>query len=339
MEQLSTPNGFLSLLGELPQESPPDSRILSKEALETYTRLLIEYSIGDEQVQAYLLVPKGVTRQQPGVLAIHQDGEHRPYEYGGSEPAGVAGDPGLQYGLELCLRGYVVICPDRFPFASRSLAKSKYKETFGRYRVFTPYQGQSFELTEDLYRGCVANRLLFEGRTLLGRELYELQRVLDHLSSLPEVDGDRLGVIGHSAGGLLGALLMYIDPRVKVGCASSGTFLVRWIYGQDNLKPITGFGSALAVPSLKQWGDIDDVLAGLAPRPFLETHGDFTQEMVDEKSRKARQRYAELGVPERYQSLVYDAKAHVFRQDMREKSYEWFDRWLKGDLLTADRGG
>ena len=117
---------------------------------------------------------------------------------------------------------------------------------------------------------------------------------------------------------------------IKVGCASSGTGLIANIYGQERLRPINGFGSLLAVPGMSKWGDVDDVLAGLAPRPYLETHGDFTQDMVDAKSAKARARYKELGVEERYQSIIYDAGAHVFRADMRKKSYAWFDRWLKG---------
>ncbi len=72
------------------------------------------------------------------------------------------------------------------------------------------------------------------------------------------------------------------------------------------------------------------MLAGLAPRPFLETCGDpITPEQEATLTSKARARYAELGVPERYDYVTYDG-GHVFRQDMRERSYAWFDRWLKG---------
>ena len=331
MAQRPTRDRFLALLGECPDKQPSlDIEVISESEHESHTLKLVEYAtVPGERVQAYLLLPHGSAGPKPGVLAIHQDGADRPYQFGGSEPAGVAGDPDLPYGLELCRRGYVVICPDRFPFGSRSLARSTHRETFAQFPVFGRYQDQELDLTEDLYKGCIANRLLFEGWTLLGKSLFELQRALDVLCTLPEVDGDRLGAIGHSAGGFMTALLMYVDPRIGAGCASSGTFLIKNIYGQTRLRPINGFGSMLAVPGLKKWGDIDDVLAGLAPRPYLETHGDFTQDMVDEKSAKARARYKALGVEERYQSMIYDAQAHVFRADMREKSYAWFDRWLK----------
>jgi hypothetical protein len=136
----------------------------------------------------------------------------------------------------------------------------------------------------------MANRLLFEGWTSLGKELLELQRALDVLCTLPEVDGERLGVIGHSAGGLMSALLMYVGPRIGVRCASSGTFLIRYIYGREHVRTINGFGSVLAVPGMAKWGDVDNVLAGLAPRPYMETHSDFTQDMVEAESGKARAR-------------------------------------------------
>jgi hypothetical protein len=84
----------------------------------------------------------------PGIVAVHQDGDRRPYNIGKDEPAGLAGDPELAYGVELCRRGHVVICHDRFPFGSRSLANSKFKQTFDGFRV--TLQGENLDLTEDL---------------------------------------------------------------------------------------------------------------------------------------------------------------------------------------------
>jgi len=329
MVKTLTQEKFISSLGKFPKKPPLNTRILDTQEYDTHTQRLIAYTTeSEERVQAFLLIPR-MKEKLPGILAIHQDGERRPYEYGKSELAGIAGDPELKYGLELCLRGYVVICPDRFPFESRCLANSKFKETFRALPIFTRYQGRELDLTEDLYRGCVANRLLFEGKTLLGMELFEMQRALDCLSEFPEVDSNRIGVIGHSAGGFLSALVMYVDPRVKVGCVSTGTFLFRWFFRKDTLRPINGF-AGLAVPGLKKAGDVDDVLAGLAPRPFMETMGDqgMPEEMIEEKIRKARVRYAEMRVPERLVHIVYKG-GHIFRRDMREKSYEWFDHWLK----------
>lgn len=82
------------------------------------------------------------------------------------------------------------------------------------------------------------------------------------------------------------------------------------------------------MPVLLRWGDVDDVLAGLAPRPYLET-GD-PGEMAAHTAAltgKAGARYAELGVPERFEWVTYDS-GHTFRRDMRESSYAWLDCWL-----------
>jgi len=323
---------FISLLGTPPSPAPLDLKVLSVESLPTHTRKLVEYgTVGQERVQAYLMVPARLQGRVPGIIAIHQDGGKRPYNFGKSEPAGLDGDPDLAYGRELCERGYVVICPDRFPFESRSLANSKFKETFAAFPLFTRIEGKDFDLTEDLYRGCVANRLLFESWSAVGKELFELQRALDVLCAQPEVDASRIGSIGHSAGGLYTAFLMYVDPRVKAGCASCGTALIGSIFGSEELRPINGIGADLAIPGMKSWGDTDDILAGLAPRPYMETRGDFIwlpREDQEKLAVKARARYAQLGVADRFRYETYDG-GHVFSKDKREESYAWLDRWLK----------
>lgn len=324
MQPSLSPEAFKFLLGEFPEKPPLNTELLDVQDFDTYTRKLIAYTTeDDERVQAFLLVPRHVRDKVPGILAIHQDGERRPYEIGKSEPAGIAGDPQMRYGLELCQRGYVVICPDRFPFESRRLANSPHADTF--LQIFTK---DGFELTEDLYAGCVANQLLMEGRTAFGKTLFDLERAVDCLSAEPEVDANRIGVIGHSAGGLYGALLMYIDHRIRVGCASCGTFPLRWIISKNTLRPLNGF-AIIAIPGLYKYGDVDDILAGLAPRPFLETSGDgLSEEMVKELTGKARARYEELAASDHYQYIQYDG-GHTFRRDMRETSYAWFDRWLR----------
>lgn len=323
---------FLSLLGELPNRENVKVKITDVREFDKYLRKTLRYSIVGDTIEAYLLLPKNISGIVPGILAIHQDGAHRPYEFGKGEPAGVHGDPELQYGLELCLRGYIVICPDRFPFESRMLNKSRFRDSFNSFPVRAQYEDdgevKSVDLTEDLYRGAKASYYLVDGKTALGVELSELMFAIDYLCTLKEVDETKLGVIGHSAGGFLSSILMYVDERIKVGCSSCGTFLIDAIYNSQFLRPINGFCGLLTIPNLKQWGDMDDILAGLYPRPFIETSADINRQEVHQK---AIRRYTKGGKQDRITHVFYDAKAHIFRKDMREKSYDWFDKRLKSD--------
>jgi hypothetical protein len=89
-----------------------------------------------------------------------------------------------------------------------------------------------------------------------------------------------------------------------------------------------GFGGFMTVPGMADWGDTDDVLAGIAPRPYWEHRGDFGDDFgAADLIGKAEQRYAQLGVPERFRFREHKA-GHVFPPLLREEAYLWFDRWL-----------
>jgi dienelactone hydrolase len=291
-----TPESLVALLGGFPEKAPLDLQVLEERACEGYTRRLIEYTGAGTRIPAFLLLPAdgaGNVGTLPGVVAIRQDGDRTHRRFGKSEPAGLVGDPDQRYGVELCRRGYAVLCPDRPGFEDR--------------------QGQP------AHPGG------------LRTELFELHRAVDCLLTQPQVDGERIGVIGHSAGGWLASLLMLTDPRVRAGAASCGALLGRWsAIPKEQLPP--GYNIPRpSIPGFLDWGDQDDILAGIAPRPYFETRGDSLGPAYDEElTRKARARYAALGVPERFVYLTSYELRHAFPDDARERAYAWLDRWLKG---------
>jgi dienelactone hydrolase len=329
-QEVDKKQSFISILGKFPDRSNVDVEIIKEKKYEQYTRKTLQYTVLDDTIETYLLIPNGLTVKVPGILAIHQDGGDRPYQFGKGEPAGVHGDPELKYGLELCLRGYVVICPDRFPFESRMLKKSKFQEMFYSYPIAMEFKEygkmKRVDLTEDLYRGAKASYYLVNGMTMMGVQLSELMFAIDYLTSLDEVDKNKIGVIGHSAGGLYASILMFLDDRIKVGVSSCGTTLIKNIYNPDYLRPMNGFCGSFAIPNFVKWGDFDDILTGIYPRTFLETSADISREDVFQK---AFERYKQGGKRNKIKHIFYDAKAHIFREDMRNLSYDWFDQWLK----------
>jgi dienelactone hydrolase len=320
---------LLALLGGFPDRPPLDVTVKHREVKDGITRVLIDYStVPGERVEAFLLLPAtGIEKPCPSIVAVHQDGDRRPYLYGKSEVAGLGGDSAMAYGNELCRRGYAVICADRFGFESRRLAASAYAREFADFPI--QITGRGVDLTEDLFKGAAANRLLFQGWTSLGKELFELSRAVDVLVEYADgVDPQRVGIIGHSAGGHLAPYAMYLDDRIRVGAVSCGTWFFSHAFRTDSLRPMQGFGGFMVVPGMERWGDTDDVLAGIAPRPYWEHRGDFGPDFgASQLLLKARQRYDELGASERLQFIEHD-DGHTFPESFRQQAYEWFDRWL-----------
>jgi hypothetical protein len=120
MEQKDIRREILAHLGHFPARTALALRTERTEDLMDYTRSLITYEVeSGERVAAWLLTPLGSAPRGgwPAILAIHQHAGQ--FEMGKSEPASLAGTSTVHYGLELCKRGYVVLCPDLLCFEDR----------------------------------------------------------------------------------------------------------------------------------------------------------------------------------------------------------------------------
>jgi len=279
-----------------------------------YMRRPVTYKVEtDESVPAWLLTPKGVAPEGgwPAILAIHQHGGQ--YDLGKSELVGLLGDAQYAYGRELCQRGYVVLCPDMLCFEERRPLEEIQR---GNDRL----DGLGYERFEFTKR-------LINGSCLQTKYLHDLSCALDLLTSLPSVDGARLGVIGHSLGGQETLWLTWYDPRVTAAVSSCGFSLMRAI-----LRDGINHNFAAYVPDMLAIGDTDTLVAELAPRPFLLTAGEsdviFPIDGVHRVIEHAREAYAQQNVAERFQAVLFPG-GHSFPTDVKRQAYEFLDRWLK----------
>jgi dienelactone hydrolase len=307
MEASGLRTDVLSLLGPFPTRVPLSPTF--GEAIDEgeYARARVTYMVEpDERVPAWLLTPHGEVPPGgwPAVLAVHQhDGQ---YDLGKSEPAGLAGLAMYSYGRELCRRGYIVLCPDLLCFEERRPARSRLEGA----------ENERFEFT----------KRLLTGSCLQTKYLHDLTCAVDLLTSLPSVNRERLGVIGHSLGGLQALWLAWYDARISLAVSSCGFGLLRTLV-RDSIN----HGFATYVPGLLNVCDLDMLAAAVSPRAFLLTAGEsdplFPIDGVRTVVTAARHQYVEAGVPERFEAILFPS-GHTFPEVVKSEAYAFVDRWL-----------
>jgi dienelactone hydrolase len=292
---------FTRLMGRTPARAPLRAKLLERVRLPGIVREKVSYAVEPgERVSAYLFLPEGKGRR-PAVLCIHQ--HHREFHLGKSEPAGLAGNPEQAYALELAGRGYVTLAPDLICFEER------------RHQKLSGVDYERFEAT----------RRLAGGSCLQAKMLWDLGRAVDYLIGRREVDGRRIGCLGHSLGGQETLFLSALDRRIAVGVSSCGFSSYRAIFGAA-----INHNFAAYVPGLACDGDLERVLALATPRPFLVLAGRedpiFPLAGVRATVRGARRAYERAR--DRLRLRVFPG-GHGFSAPMREAASAWLDRWLR----------
>jgi hypothetical protein len=232
----------------------------------------IQYCVEpDLSIFAYLLVPKNLNTNAPGILALHEHNDE--YNAGKSETIGLVQNPEytkleavppnpkheppeshkqFAYARELCEEGFIVLAPDFIGF-------EEYREVNDYYREPEFLRG---------YEEMLSSKYLLYGSCLLAKHLHDLYVAVSVLTSIDQVDPNRIGVIGHSLGGEMASILTAFDSRIKVGAVSCG------IVSYDAFEKSGRMETAEAIiPNFRADGlDFDFFLKMIPPTPFLLTH-------------------------------------------------------------------
>jgi pimeloyl-ACP methyl ester carboxylesterase len=290
------------VMGPLPsadKKVPLDPRVVEETPGDGYVRkkLTIAVEAGD-RLPLYLLIPKRPAGKLPAVLCLHPT--NRPL--GKGVVVGLGGKADRDYAVQLAERGYVTLAPDYV--------------NMGEYH-FDPYAHG------------------YASATMKG--VWNHMRCVDLLRSLPEVDGERIGVIGHSLGGHNGMFLAAFDERVKCVVSSCGfCSFPRYMKGD-----LTGWSHDGYIPRIRTaYGrdpakmpfDFPEVVAALAPRPFLACApvGDtnFDVQGVKDCLAAAQPVYDLLRAGDRLRGVYPDA-GHDFPPEAQRAACHWLDHWLK----------
>jgi len=216
-------------------------------------------------VPILVLVPDGVTAQQPAPAVICIPGSSGTKEF-------LAGEPESHPGLKVPAHA------DKNDMA-RQFARA------GLVAVATdhPGSGEALERVGDqLLGGATRDKLcrdlLYLGRSFTGVSTFHQACILNWLKSFSWVDADRLALAGHSLGTEAALALAAIDTDV------AAVVLNDFIHGKrpqdialaktmDGERVFFTGGMWHTVPGMWQWLDLPDLVAAIAPRPVLGTEG------------------------------------------------------------------
>jgi dienelactone hydrolase len=289
------------VMGPLPaadHKVPLDVQVVSEERLDGYVRKKLTYvAEAGDRVPAYLLIPSGFTGKRPAMLCLHQT-----VAIGKGQPVGLDKEANKHYALELAKRGYVCLVPDYPSFGD-------YKYDFKK----SPHPSGTMKAIWNNVRG------------------------VDLLQSLPEVDGDRIGAIGHSLGGHNALFTATFVERLKAVVTSCGFCSFARYYGGN----LTGWTSDRYMPRIatvygkdpkKVPFDFADVLIAIAPRAVFVVapvkDDNFAVDGVRDVIRAAKPVYESLKAADDLQVRYPDCR-HDFPPDERKAAYEFLDRRLK----------
>ena len=302
--------GMEAAMGSLPerQKLPPlDVRQLKREELDGFVRLTIDFAshLPDEpvdRVPAHLYLPAEIkpSEKRPAMLVLHQTSPQGKLNVGPQ-----TNKPNLASAAELVRRGYVVLAPD-YP-------------SFGDYK---------YDFAAMYARGK------FGSGTMKG--IFNHMRAVDLLCDRPEVDPERIGVIGHSLGGHNAMFVGAFDQRLKAIVSSCG-----WTPFRDYFDgKIAGWTSDRYMPRLRDvYGldanrvpfEFDELVAALAPRAFFSNSPTQDDNFAVGGVKKAAARAAEVyrlhGVEEKL-VVRHPECDHDFPPEVREEAYRFIDRHL-----------
>lgn len=311
----SIERGFLTIVGHARTERdrvPLEPRIDAEVDCGKFVRRLISYqSEPGCRTPAFLCIPKQLlaadaeVRMASAVVCLHSTND----QVGHGLVVGLGAQPNQAYASELAERGFVTIAPS--------------------YPLLANYQ-------PDL------KALGWESGTL--KAVWDNQRAIDLLESLPFVRPGPVGAIGHSLGGHNAVFTAFMDPRIGVVVSSCGldSFLDYYDGNEEVWMPEKGWTQTRYMPRLAQYRgrleqipfDFHELIAGLAPRPVLliapQRDENFRAASVDRIVAAARPVF-ELHAAGEHLRVLHPDCGHDFPKAAREAAYDWIAAALKSN--------
>ena len=293
--------------------------------------------------EAILLKPENAKGKLPAILAFHDHGGNK---YFGTRKITKTSDQqhptmvdhqkeyyeGAAWANEIAKRGYVVLVPDAFTFASRRVMMQDVPE-FMRNGLTdndpeNPANIEKYNQWAGQHEHTMAKSLFCAGTTWPAVFFAEDQKALDILCARDDVDTNRVGCGGLSGGGLRTVFMAGLDERIK--CAVPVGFMTTW---KDFLfnKSFTHTWM-LYVPLLPNELDFPEILSLRAPLPSLVLNDEqddlYTMPEMQQAEKILQEVYAKANAENNFKCNYYPGP-HKFDKKMQADAFDWFDKWLK----------
>lgn len=293
--------------------------------------------------EGILLKPQNARGPLPGILAFH---DHAANKYFGTRKITRTSDaqhPIMKdhqehyydkraWANEVAKRGYVVLVPDAFPFASRRVMMQDVPlHLRGTLSDKDPENPENIKAYNDWaaeHEHIMAKSLFSAGTTWPGVFFAEDRKALDILCARRDVDASRIGCGGLSGGGMRTVFMGGLDPRIK--CAVCVGFMTTW---KDFIldKSFTHTWMTY-VPILPNELDFPEILGLRAPLPTLVLNDEqdalYSVPEMKQADTILREVYAKAKAEDHYTCSFYPGP-HKFDADMQAEAFAWFDKWLK----------
>ncbi|HTK73820.1 MAG TPA: alpha/beta fold hydrolase [Gemmataceae bacterium] len=186
---------------------------------------------------------------------------------------------------------------------------------------------------------------------------WDLWRTVDYLRIRPDVDPDRIGMIGISMGGIQTWLAAAVDERVKVAIPAIAVQSFRWSLEHDRwqgrARTIQAVHDAVAkdlgesavnamvcrelwakiVPGITEQFDCPSMLRLFAGRPLLILNGDRDPNCPIDGARlaiaSAEVAFREANATDKLRVMIAEGVGHQVTPEQRAAAIAWCEKWLK----------
>lgn len=242
------------LLGDMPKKAETNLRIEWEKEHDTFTEKRIIFTAEEYvDVPCHLWVPKEAKNPCPVIICLqgHSSGMHISMGrsiYDGDDERIQGGD--RDFAIQIINQGYAALVMEQRGFGERKSDAVLLKQPGAVTTCWHP-----------------AMTAIMMGRTLIGERVWDISRAIDMLETLPEIDSDKIAVMGNSGGGTATYYAACMDERIKVVMPSCSvcTFERSIVYKRHC--------TCNYIPNIAKYLDMGDLACLIAPRPLIVVAG------------------------------------------------------------------